>query len=344
MKTQLVSTKLLCGLIFVLSIFTIQLKSALCTSLASGNWSAGGTWSCGREPTCGDSVVIAAGHTVTTTSNENYTGCGSNIVLVIRGTMKFGNGDKFQFACNTRIYVFGGGQIVPSTGGGNSNNIQICGNTEWQAGDGTYAGPACLPPTLPSCPTVLPIELALFEARNCYKDKKCISWKTLSEKNNEYFEVLASYNGEEFRVIGREKSKAVKGNSSQPLDYEITYQTTDIGSIYFKLLQFDFDGSSSTSKVIYSNSENLNKDYEFSISPNPNIGQFDISINRALKGQFVEVKIYNSFGELIIARTMNITNSGRVDLPFTDVAFVSGVYFCYLSINGISSSKKIVVN
>lgn len=51
--------------------------------------------------------------------------------------------------------------------------------------------------------------------------KLVINFSTQSENNNDKFEVLASNNGEDFIKIAEIKSKAVNGNSSSPINYEV---------------------------------------------------------------------------------------------------------------------------
>ncbi len=47
-----------------------------------------------------------------------------------------------------------------------------------------------------------------------------VDWQTASEANNKYFEVLASADGLNFKVVGRVNAKSVGGTSSTPLDYK----------------------------------------------------------------------------------------------------------------------------
>ena len=49
-----------------------------------------------------------------------------------------------------------------------------------------------------------------------------IQWSTLTETNNDHFDVEVSQNGKDFTKIATIKSKAVNGNSATPLQYEFT--------------------------------------------------------------------------------------------------------------------------
>jgi len=79
--------------IFALAFFVSSLSNkvpvahaAVCTSLGTGNWSAGGNWSCGHAPTAGvDSAVIASGHIVTVDTAATCTALTLNAAGVSNG-------------------------------------------------------------------------------------------------------------------------------------------------------------------------------------------------------------------------------------------------------------------
>jgi len=87
--------------------------------------------------------------------------------------------------------------------------------------------------------TVLPIELGSFKVDKKDSFNK-ITWITLSEKNNDFFELYSSFDGVEFnritKIIGA-------GDSNTPINYEYNdYQNCD-GIIYYKLRQVDYNGN-----------------------------------------------------------------------------------------------------
>ncbi|MCH5690479.1 hypothetical protein LWM68_43360 [Niabella sp. W65] len=49
-----------------------------------------------------------------------------------------------------------------------------------------------------------------------------INWTTTSETNNSHFEIEASIDGKSFTSIKTVNSKAANGNSSSPVDYNVT--------------------------------------------------------------------------------------------------------------------------
>ncbi|MBI5034896.1 MAG: hypothetical protein HZB51_30595 [Chloroflexi bacterium] len=74
----------------------------LCTSVASGNWSAGGTWGCGSAPANSDQVTIASGQTITIDAD----GIMIDGPLTVNGTID----------ATTHILTLGASAVVAGTG------------------------------------------------------------------------------------------------------------------------------------------------------------------------------------------------------------------------------------
>lgn len=74
-----------------------------------------------------------------------------------------------------------------------------------------------------------------------------LNWSTLEEINNEVFIVEKSENGKDFTRIGSVKSN---GNSKQLTKYSFMDVNAQQKRIFYRVMQIDFDGSSSYSKVV----------------------------------------------------------------------------------------------
>jgi Secretion system C-terminal sorting domain len=74
-----------------------------------------------------------------------------------------------------------------------------------------------------------------------------LAWQTTSEKNNAYFNIERSQNGETFTKIGQVKGN---GTSSVAQNYSFTDATPYKGINYYRLRQVDFDGTESVSKTV----------------------------------------------------------------------------------------------
>ncbi|GEM_PF-101978 len=99
--------------------------------------------------------------------------------------------------------------------------------------------------------TVLPARFSSFTGKLENKSVK-LSWMTVSEQNDNYFNVLRSIDGKEFINIGtvRRNDKLSKGTS-----YSFTDDTPIQGVNYYKLEQVGFDNGISNSRVIYITTE-----------------------------------------------------------------------------------------
>ncbi|MCH5600140.1 hypothetical protein [Niabella ginsengisoli] len=58
-----------------------------------------------------------------------------------------------------------------------------------------------------------------------------INWQTLTESNNDHFEIEASTDGKNFTKIGTLASQATDGNSSQPLNYEFSIEAAGASAL-----------------------------------------------------------------------------------------------------------------
>lgn len=92
----------------------------------------------------------------------------------------------------------------------------------------------------------LPVELAYFKAKAAQKNISLI-WQTASELNSDLFQIQRSPDGRTFQSIGE---VAAAGFSTQTLDYQFTDTAPLPGINYYRLQQYDFDGTSSFSPVI----------------------------------------------------------------------------------------------
>ena len=92
-----------------------------------------------------------------------------------------------------------------------------------------------------------------------------VNWTTLTEINNEKFEVERSFDGEIFETIGE---LAGAGNSSTILGYQFEDARAPQGVIYYRIKQTDFDGKFDFSPIVVVN--NNSEEGRLSVYPNPN--------------------------------------------------------------------------
>jgi hypothetical protein len=84
--------------------------------------------------------------------------------------------------------------------------------------------------------TPLPVELSNFYGITL-SDYNAIRWETASEMDNDYFEILKSYDGENFEIIGEVNGV---GYSQETNYYQFNDSDIRSGIVYYQLEQVDF--------------------------------------------------------------------------------------------------------
>lgn len=127
---------------------------------------------------------------------------------------------------------------------------------------------------------VLPIELIDFYGKNLGEGNQ-LTWRTLSEINNDLFLIERSTDGINFGSIA---SVDGHGTTSLPQDYEYYDQFNSEGkNTYYRLKQIDTDGHSSTSNTIVVYPKNNVPVYVF---PNPAQSELFLEFYADQKGRY----------------------------------------------------------
>lgn len=114
---------------------------------------------------------------------------------------------------------------------------------------------------------ILPVELVDFKGIGL-SDKNVLSWSTESERNNDYFLVQRSLDAVNFETVGKLEGA---GNSNGLLNYSLDDEKTRLGITYYRLQQYDFDGTVENSEIIAINRESDKSEITF-VYPNPTNG------------------------------------------------------------------------
>ncbi len=178
----------------------------------------------------------------------------------------------------------------------------------------------------------LPITLLEFNALVTDKKQVALTWVTVSEHNNKYFEVERSQDGASFEKVLTVDSK---GNSTNAQDYSALDASPLIGTSYYRLKQTDIDGKSTYSKSVRVNiSENELKAY-----PNPTTSILNLQITGASTRQLT-YGIYSIDGKLMTEQKINN------DLTIISTSNLSnGVYLLQVKDKGtLVKSFKLIKN
>lgn len=201
-----------------------------------------------------------------------------------------------------------------------------------------FAGAICDFTIASSGCIVLPVTLSNFSLNKKDDGLVVLSWATTSEKDNDYFELERSFDGSDFRRIGRVDGA---GNSLEVKNYKYNdFVKNHTGTIYYRLKQIDFDGRENYS-VIRSTSLYSDNTKELIITPNPNDGIFDVTYFAENQEKEAVVSILDVNGNIVHVQTItNIKgfNSANVNVQ----GMLKGVYLIKVETNSKTMFEKIV--
>ncbi len=184
----------------------------------------------------------------------------------------------------------------------------------------------------------LPTELVEFNGK--YSNNSIeLNWKTLSEINNEKFEIEYSNYGTHFYKIGE-----VAGNNTTAVEqqYSFTHRTVQEGWNYYRLRQIDFDGtfSLSTTVAIQIDPQGIHVNRFF---PNPSVsGNVDL-IYSSTNDAELEVNIYDLRGRLVFREKRSVT-MGQNFIDFDLKSLGEGSFIVHIISGNKTEAHKITLN
>ncbi len=171
--------------------------------------------------------------------------------------------------------------------------------------------------------TTLPVEFVRFQGKEIEGDTY-LNWTTGSEINNDYFEIQASYDGQNWEVL---RVVDGAGNSMVKLDY-----VENLGKdthTYYRLKQVDFNGSFDFSNVIYISKNNTDGTNNLKLFPNPVENQLNILSENSLETNY-NAEVVAIDGSVVKSeKSINFANGNMVSIDFNDLA--KGVYTIMVS-------------
>ena len=182
--------------------------------------------------------------------------------------------------------------------------------------------------------SALPIELLDFNL--LYKNKNVIvNWTTVSETNNDVFEIERAINAVDFTII---KKVIGAGNSNEIIRYSAIDNEAVYGISYYRLKQIDYDGMFSYSPTL---SINISKNNNLQISNliiNENIISFILHSNSS--GQSI-INLTNTNGSVM--KSVKISDKGSSLVRISKNGLSKGVYFIRIQNNQGQLTKKIFI-
>lgn len=136
---------------------------------------------------------------------------------------------------------------------------------------------------------LLPVELISFEA-NALENSVALTWITASERNNDYFTLEKSVDGEIWSELSKIEGM---GNSTSKNNYGFLDENEGHNQVYYRLKQTDFNGEFKYLKTIIFERELAN--FEVELFPNPVQNQLTITANSLIE----KLLITTNLGQIV---------------------------------------------
>ncbi|MEK6479894.1 hypothetical protein WJR50_20290 [Catalinimonas sp. 4WD22] len=190
---------------------------------------------------------------------------------------------------------------------------------------------------------VLPVELLSFSVKMEGKHA-LLQWVTASEKNNDFFEIERSVNGQDWKSLGTVKGA---GDSYQELGYNFTDKNPLYGLSYYRLRQVDFDGQFDYSNVVVL--ENF-EDYAVTPDPKmllyPNPASLEELIIRAFNlkpWMEVEVMLLDAYGKQYIYELVMPEELEKGLALKQNLNLASGLYLVSIKQGSLRMQQKLIL-
>jgi alpha-tubulin suppressor-like RCC1 family protein len=197
-----------------------------------------------------------------------------------------------------------------------TNNKSSSGFFNWKVSAPSNCGRIPVQATLTStCP--LPVNFLSFEAEKINGNVH-LSWTTAELGGNQFFEIERSADGIKFDAVGKVEAKTGSYSS-----YSFDDQSVPSGILYYRIKQFDKDGSFMYSEIRSVADLLL---HEVTVFPNPSENNFNLSVSGFICSDF-KGEIYNSIG----TKVETINGTTNKDILFGNT-LPSGCYLLKLVI------------
>ena len=180
----------------------------------------------------------------------------------------------------------------------------------------------------------LPVDFLSFRAQN-QAATVALDWATATETNNDYFAVERSADGRAFTEIGQVTGR---GSSTQRADYTHLDRQPLNGTSYYRLAQYDHDGTRSYSEVV---SVRRDGDATFTVTPNPVHGG-EVQIRYTHIGP-AQLELFDVNGRRVQSFRYSTGEPGTTYRWVATDALPQGVYTLVLAQNGTRQTQRLVV-
>ena len=199
------------------------------------------------------------------------------------------------------VVAYYNGTDWSSAGGNNIMGSAASGHLESNANWSTWANrPFTLASTTTNNP--LPVEMLAFSAEKL-NNSSILNWTTATEINSDYFSIQHSNDGQNFIEIG---TVGAAGNSTETIDYDYTHMNPSNGVNYYRIVNYDFDGSNEESiiRTVIHTDTKIDVRALSKLYPNPTNN--DINLDYFLETeQYINVLIYDEIGNIVSSQSID---------------------------------------
>ena len=306
-------------LVFIVAVATINGQTySIYTAKKSGTWSDMTVWNVAVR---GDGVkkmkvVIPAAFTVTVDYGISVVGMGDADIEVL-GQINLGAGTVIPLSASSTIELKPSGKIV---GTSSTQRISIGGVVKYDGSlDKTEAGPSVANATTGISPngfltlSTLASDLTIFQV-NRNASGNLLRWVTASEKDEAYFEIEKSADGNSWKHVA--KITAHNLNSSSSYSYSDNHETA--GVCYYRLKQVDVNGSFKYSPVRKLSGTQVSAAYIYVANK-----ALNVQLNEQLKNS-CQVLVSDAAGNILVRRQITAGTQGlqSISIGRTGLIFV----------------------
>lgn len=269
-------------------------------TMNTGNFSFTGS----KPLTIGGMVTINGDFNGGTNSSITFTGgrfevagtttAGGSVQLLVDGGTELELGN-LNLTGNADIKGINAGGVIGWTTlsmANNSTTIQCVNNAcNYSGGNGSSVPPS--PLDLVTGSQALPVELISFSAKAVSNAQVLLSWSTALESNNEYYLLEYSTDGKNFEFLATIEGM---GTTQEQTYYEWVHNAPKSSTSYYRLWQYDFDGSYSFLGL----KEVAVESKAFTIagvSPNPGFSGSSIYLDMPTNTHSIQVQLVCSSGQ-----------------------------------------------
>ncbi len=183
---------------------------------------------------------------------------------------------------------------------------------------------------------VLPVELLDFKGA-VNDDAIELRWQTMSEWNNDRFEIEESKDGIRFEKIGEVKGN---GTTSEQQAYSFVIEKPETGLKYYRLKQVDYDNQFEYSKIINVDFVKLDESFG-SFYPNPSNGLVSLDYEARAYGEII-ISIFDVTGKIKFEQFHQVSKgNNHLNFDFSNIS--PGIYLVEIRAKRKSTYQKIII-